>query len=184
MPVSEQTYLRLIQEDPDSKWELHCGRLWSKPPMTWEHVRTASVLGFRLQERLSMDEFIVIEQSGRARRSRSRYYVPDILVVPAAMAARLFSRPGALAVFPEPLPLVIEVWSPSTGNYDVRAKLPEYCRRGDKEIWLIHPYERTLTAWVRQSDGSYSETVYGGGTVSPTYPPDVTIDLDALFADA
>ena len=39
MPVSEQTYLRLVEEDPDGNWELHCEQLWSKSeqPTTWEH---------------------------------------------------------------------------------------------------------------------------------------------------
>ena len=150
--------------------------------MTWEHVRIVSVLGFRLQQQLSLNEFIVLEQSGQARRSERQYYVPDVLVVPACMAERLFTRPGMVAAFPEPLPLVAEVWSPSTGEYDVTEKLPEYQRRGDLEIWLIHPYDRTLTAWVRRPDGSYAETLYRGGTVSPAHLPNVTIDLNTLFA--
>ncbi len=59
---------------------------------------------------------------------------------------------------------------------------PEGHRRGDTEIWLIHPYERTLTAWRRQPDGTYAETVYRGGPVQPATLPDVTIGLDTLFA--
>ena len=39
---------------------------------------------------------------------------------------------GALEVFEEPLPLVVEVWSKSTGDYDVEEKLVEYRRRGDR----------------------------------------------------
>jgi Uma2 family endonuclease len=181
MPVSEQTYLQLIREDSDEIWELHCGHLRSKPPMTWEHVRTASVLGFRLQQQLELEAFVVIEQSGRAKRSESRYYVPDLVVVPDEMARQLFSSPGLLAVFPEPLPLVVEVWSPSTGTYDVNDKLPEYQRRGDLEIWLIHPYQRSLTSWVRQTDGSYAETVYREGVVRPAALPGVAIDLGELL---
>jgi Uma2 family endonuclease len=181
MPVSEQTYLQVVLEDPEGKWELHCGQLRSKPPMTWEHVRIASVLGFRLQQQLPLDRYIVAEQSGRARRSETQYYVPDVLVVPTDMAGRLFTQPGMVASFPEPLPLVVEVWSPSTGDYDVTEKLPEYRRRGDLEIWLLHPYERTLTAWRRQPDGSYAETVYRGGTVQPVALPNVSINLDGLF---
>lgn len=30
-----------------------------------------------------------------------------------------------LEVYDTPLPLVVEVWSPSTGSYDVDAKVPE-----------------------------------------------------------
>jgi Uma2 family endonuclease len=87
-----------------------------------------------------------------------------------------------LEVYEDPLPLVVEVWSPSTGDYDVESKLVEYQRRGDLEIWLIHPYDHTLTAWRRQPDGSYAETRYDGGAVQPAALPDVTIDLDSLFA--
>jgi len=85
-------------------------------------------------------------------------------------------------VLDEPLPLVVEVWSPSTGGYDARTKLPEYQRRGNAEIWFIHPYDRTLTAWQRQPDGSYRESLRRGGIVEPIALPGVRIDLDALFA--
>ena len=62
---------------------------------------------------------------------------------------------------------MVEIWSRTTGDYDydITAKLPSYRERGDAEIWLIHPYERTLTAWRRQPDGSYAEETYRGGVV-------------------
>ena len=182
MPISEQTYLQLAQDDPDSKWELHCGQLWSKQPMTWEHSDILSHVGYLLQTQLDRGEFVVHWNTGHVRRSEMQYYIPDVIVVPRQMARRLFAAPGTLEVYPEPLPLVIEVWSPSTGRLDLMEKLPEYQRRGDLEIWLIHPYERWLRACVRQPDGSYTQTQYTGGPVSPAYLPNVTIDLDALFA--
>jgi Uma2 family endonuclease len=74
------------------------------------------------------------------------------------------------------------VWSPSTGDYDVDTKIPVYQRRGDLEIWRIHPYERTVTRWVRQADGSYEETNHDGGIIPLSALSAVTIDLDALFA--
>ena len=78
---------------------------------------------------------------------------------------------------------MVEVWSPSTGDYDVDAKLPVYQQRGDLEIWRIHSYERTLTARRRQPDGSYEETIHRGGIVTPVALPGVTIDLETLFQD-
>jgi len=102
--------------------------------------------------------------------------------VPAAFVQRLLSEPvPALEVYSEPLPFVIEVWSPSTGDFDVTDKLPEYQARGDAEIWYLHPYERTLTRWLREPDGSYAESVHRGGLTNPTALPDVTIDLASLF---
>jgi Uma2 family endonuclease len=103
------------------------------------------------------------------------------MVVPMAYGDPFRGKPGTLAIFPGPLPLVAEVWSASTGNYDVDTKIPVYMQRGDLEIWRIHPYDRTLTSWVRQADGTYQETVYRGGVVGLAALPGVTIDLDRLF---
>ena len=79
------------------------------------------------------------------------------------------------------MPLVVEVWSPSTGDYDVMTKLQQYQFRGDAEIWLVHPYDRTLTAWRRRPDGSYSETLYREGSIEPVALPGVCIELASLF---
>lgn len=183
MPVSEETYLRVATEDPEGKWELHCGELRSKPPMTWEHNQLAWVLGFRLQQQLPLTAFVVRVDAGRVRRPGRRYYIPDVIVIPIDLFHRMAQeRPGEAEAYGQPLPLVIEVWSPSAGDYDVTEKLPEYQRRGDREIWLLHPYERTLTAWVRRPDGSYAETVHRGGTVQPAFLPGAVIHLDELFA--
>ena len=63
-----------------------------------------------------------------------------------------------------------------------RKSFPDYQQRNDREIWFIHPYERTLTAWRRKEDGSYAQAVYRSGLVQPASLPGVAIDLDALFA--
>ena len=181
MPVSAKTYEQVALEDPEVRWELHNGYLRQKPDMTIEHNRVAHPLGFRLSRLLNAKEFDVCINTGRAWISSRRYYIPDVFVVPAELVRRLRVRPGSLEVYNEPLPLVVEVWSPSTGDYDVDEKLPEYQRRGDREIWRIHPCERTLTAWRRQPDGTYTETLYQGGAVQPVALPDVSIDLDMLF---
>jgi Uma2 family endonuclease len=83
--------------------------------------------------------------------------------------------------FSGPLPLVVEVWSSSTSDYDGDTKLSDYQQRGDLEIWRIHPYERTLTSWQRQPDGSYQETIHRSGSVTPIGLPGVTIDLKTLW---
>ena len=76
---------------------------------------------------------------------------------------RLRDDPHAFNAFAEPLPLVVEISFRTTGDYDIAAKRPGYRERGDAEIWFIHPYERTLTAWRRQPDGTYTEDLYRGG---------------------
>jgi Uma2 family endonuclease len=107
---------------------------------------------------------------------------PDIAASPTPLEATLRRQPGALDAYVDPLPLVVEIWSPSTGEDDVDTNVPEFKARGHLQIWRLHPFERTLTAWMRQPDGTYAETVYRNGLVRPAALPGVVVDLDALFA--
>lgn len=181
MPVSEETYQRVALEDADTKWELHCGRLVEKPPMTTEHNDDIEELFRQLAAQLPRHEYAIRTDTGKLRPVPGSIYVPDLFVIPRASVRRLRENPGTFEVYSEPVLLVVEVWSPSTGQYDVDTKIPEYRRRGDLEIWRVHPYERTITSWRRQPDGTYTMEVFTGGIIRPVALPDVVIDLDTLF---
>ena len=144
MAVSEATFVKLALEDPEGHWELHCGYLRRKPGMTVEQNRVAFWLGVQLARQVDRTRCDVRTNMGHVRRSPENYYIPDVCVIPMELVRPLFGRRG-LEAHRDPLPLVVEVWSRSTGDYDVESKLLEYQRRGDLEIWRIHPYERTLT---------------------------------------
>jgi Uma2 family endonuclease len=180
MPISAETYERVALEDDDRVWELHCGRLVEKPGVTVEHADVLNMLAVMLGRQLDPGRYRVRANTSRTRWSPAGYFVPDVCVVPDELAQKLRGT-GALEVYTDPLPFVAEVWSPSTGRYDVNTKLPEYQRRGDAEIWRIHPYERTVTVWRRRPDGSYAETLHREGVLSLAALPDVRIDLAALF---
>ena len=179
--ISEEAYQKFVLSGVDGSWELHDGRLVEKPAMTFRHGQIPMLLGHFLLSQLDRAQFQVVSEL-RVRRSSATVFVPDLMVVPAAYSEEIRDRP-VLAIFSDPLPLVVEVWSPSTGDYDVDAKLPVYQQRGDLEIWRIHPYERTLTAWRRQPNGSYQETIHREGVVKPAALPGVAIDLGPLFDD-
>jgi Uma2 family endonuclease len=178
--MSEETYQQFVLSQPDRRWELHDGRLVEKPGVTWEHANIAFELGHLLRRQLDRAEYRVLIER-RVRRQAATIFLPDLMVVPTEYGDEFRGLPGTLAIFSDPLPLVVEVWSRSTGDYDVDAKLPIYQHRGDLEIWRIHPYERTVTAWQRQEGGSYRETIYREGIVSPVALPGVEIGLDELF---
>jgi Uma2 family endonuclease len=179
--ISEAEYMRIVLADPDHTWELVEGQLREKPGMSWDHSQIVGLLNQLLRNQLDARQFTVFFDA-RVRRMTDSVFMPDIAVIPTEFGRDFAGRPGVLAIFSRPLPLIVEVWSASTGNYDVDAKIPEYQRRGDLEIWRIHPYERTLTAWVRQPDGAYRETLYRDGVVTPLALPSVTIALAELFA--
>ena len=179
--VSQSTYRSLVLEDPDHQWEMHDGRLVEKPAMTFAHNDIMAELGFTLRGQLDRAEFLVRTNAGRVDRGDRSYYIPDVMVIPRAMIDKTAPISHALETYGKPLPLVVEIWSPSTGDYDIEDKLPEYRARGDQEIWRIHPFDRTLTIWRRQADGTYDEKTISGGTVHPVGLPGVAIDLDRLF---
>jgi len=179
--ISEEAYQQFMLSGVEGSWELHDGRLVEKPGMTFRHGQIPILLGHFLLSQLDRDAYAVVSEL-RVRKSSATVFMPDLMVVPTAYSEEIRDRP-VLAIFSDPLPLVVEVWSPSTGDYDVDAKVPVYQQRGDLEIWRIHPYERTVTSWQRQPDGSYQETIHRGGIVTPVALPGVAIDLETLFQD-
>jgi len=183
MPVSEQTYERVALEDPSIPLEWWYGELREKPGGTFEHNSAASAVVYYLCRQLDWKQFEVRGNTGRVSRAGEFAFIPDVFVLPRALKQPRSDTPGGLEAYEQPLPLVVEVWSPSTGDYDVDEKLPEYRRRGDLEVWRIHPYERTLIAWRRRADGSYTETAYGPETAEVPVEslPGVVIPFGELF---
>lgn len=179
--ISEQEYRELALNDPDHQWELWESVPREKPLMSMKHDDVSSLLGYMLQSQLDWTMHRANVNSGKLRISSGTYFIPDVVVIPAAYKLPFEDDPRALNAFAEPLPLVVEVWSRTTGTYDVATKLQAYRARGDAEIWFIHPYERTLTIWRRQADGSYVEEQFLGGVVGVASLPGVSIDLDALL---
>jgi Uma2 family endonuclease len=182
MPVSEATYERVALEAEDDIWEWHCGRLRKKPEMTYLHNDLMNQLMVDIARQVASGAYRFRVNSGRVRRPGSAHFVPDVMVIPRALIRPWRDAPEALEQYDAPLPFVAEVWSRSTGDYDVETKFPEYRSRGDLVIWRIHSYERTVTAWERRPDGTYDERVYRAGRVAIPSLPGVTIELEALFA--
>lgn len=132
---------------------------------------------------LLREQFHLRVMGGRLQCGGHTCFVPDLFVVPVEFVRLRRGQPNTLEVYTEPLPLVVEVWSRSTGEYDVDSKLPEYRARGDLEIWRVHPYEKSVTAWRRQPDGTYEERLYTEGAIEPPSLPGLRIELAELFEE-
>lgn len=182
MLVTERTYEETALAEPERQWELHDGVLREKPGMSVGHNAVQDELHGVLRDQIDRTAFRISVNAARLRAAEGVVYVPDLVVIPAADREALRDRWHRLEVHDRPMPLVVEVWSPSTGAYDVDTKIPAYQTRGDAEIWRLHPFERTLIAWRRRPDGSYEETTQTTGVVELAALPGVRIDLDALFA--
>jgi Uma2 family endonuclease len=172
---------QFIFEHPEKQWELYEGVVREKPGMASEHNDAMVYLGADIARQLDRRIYRVRINSSHIQRSSNSFFIPDICVFSSAEFRKRLGQPDRLEMYDEPLFLVVELWSKSTGAYDVNIKIPEYQSRGDLEIWRLHPYERTLTVWRRNQSGSYDEEHYDGGLVTVSSLPNVVVDLDALF---
>lgn len=177
MVVSFATYERVALEDSDAIWELVCGHLREKEPMTQAHNSLASRLVAQLARQLSEDDFEVRMNAPAVYVREGTYLVTDVAVVPQLG----LTADKHLEAYRGPLPFVAEVWSPSTGDRDIDTKIPEYRHRGDLEIWQIHTRDRSVTVSQRRHDGLYEESAHRAGTVSLASMPGVSISIDRLF---
>ena len=109
------------------------GVLREKPGMTAAHNWIALKLGHYLLLQLDWSVYQVRVDAGRVHRPEATFYIPDVFVIPTEFVTPLLDK-HILEVYDQPLPLVVEVWSRSTGDYDVEEKLADYQRRGDLEI--------------------------------------------------
>src|SRR5688572_25168044 len=125
MPVTEETYERLALEDIEGQWELVGGRPRQKPGMTQEHNYIARKLVRRIGAHLDESRFDVSHNSIRVRIGNGNTFIPDVAVVPIAQMPGLRGT-GRLETYRDAIPFVAEVWSRSTGGYDVDTKVPEY----------------------------------------------------------
>ena len=183
MPVSEATFRQLSLEDDDVTWELVCGRLRKKPLMTHEHGDVGHYLGVLLTIAPPRSRYRVSTNHARLRLPDGQWYVPDVAVIPYELKEPFRRDPRALEEYSDPLPLVAEVWSPSTGKYDAREKLEGYRQRGDLEIWLVHPFDLTVQVHHREADGSYAVSEHASpDVVVPMSLPGVRIELATLFS--
>jgi len=150
--------------------------------MTFRHNRYSVHLAHQLLNALDLRVYDVRVDNGRVRGTHVTYFIPDVLVLPLRLAEPMFDRSDALVVYTDPLPFVAEIWSPSTGAYDIDSKFDESKRRGDLEIWRVHPFDRTVTMWRRQSGGEYIDSVVRRGRIELVGLPGVFVDLDLLLA--
>jgi Uma2 family endonuclease len=181
MPLTQQTYQSVALEDPEGQWELYRGRLREKPPMGAEHNDLAFYLGMLIQLQLDRREYRLRVNGARVRYLPQSVFIPDVAVIPVSIDQQFRGKPGTLEVYNDPVPFIAELWSATTGHYDIDTKIPEYMKRGDLEIWRLHPYERKVTRWCRQPDGTYVESVHENEVVSLCSLPDVSVDLNELF---
>ncbi len=79
--------------------------------------------------------------------------------------------------------LIIEIISPSTASKDLHEKFKLYERAGVKEYWIVHPRDRTVMVFRRESDGFGRAAMFAGEEqIKVPLLGDLVIDLKQAFS--
>jgi Uma2 family endonuclease len=78
----------------------------------------------------------------------------------------------------------VEVWSPSTGDYDATEKVRLYESRLDEETWLLDPRSGTVTSFTLDPGRSCTERRYPRGRVPLAAFTGASVDVDAVLRAA
>jgi Uma2 family endonuclease len=151
--ISEQEYRELALTEEGRLLELWDGVPREKPLMSMKHDDVAAYLGAALISQLDRRKFRVNVSGGKTRYTERNYFIPDVVVIPAAYKIPFEDDPRAFNAFAEPLPLVVEVWSRTTGHYDFTVKLRGYRERGDEEMASASTSTRCWTDRRETGDG-------------------------------
>jgi Uma2 family endonuclease len=154
----------------DRRVELVDGEIYEMPPMREPHIGAAVYLErtfapLLATNRLLIDKPIILPEDGETE--------PDIAVV----------RAGApLKPHVDDVLLVIEV-SHATRRFDRGLKLQAYLRDGLRELWIADMVVGELLVY-RAAELTATFRPGQGRRIAGTHVPDVTVDVDALFAAA
>ncbi|MBG0562065.1 Uma2 family endonuclease [Actinoplanes aureus] len=156
----------------DLRYELIDGRLVLSPLALPIHQFIAFEIAVAARERCPDDVLINPEQAVLLdRRNELR---PDVVLIQEEGAGKSPVRPGDV-------PLVVEVASESTKEFDRTGKLKKYAYVGIRNYWIVDPLaERvTLTQFVLGPDGDYQQVRHTGDLVTVDRPWEMTLDLPA-----
>jgi hypothetical protein len=108
--ISEQEYRALALNESDRIWELWDGVPREKPLMSMKHEDVSFYLGHMPANQLDRRAYGVNTNGGRARLSPRSYYIPDVVLIPAAYKLPFEDDPQSFNAFAQPLlPVVVEV---------------------------------------------------------------------------
>lgn len=170
--------VRALPEEPGKRFECVDGELLVSPGPRWPH-QSAVVLFTRLLDAYCTAEGVGSVFNGPGELELDRYTLvqPDVFVMPLVAG----KRAQAQETTGHPL-LFVEVLSPGTARYDRVIKRGRYQRYG-VEYWIADLDARLVERWTPESERP--EMVSGSIIWQPAgVTAAITIDLDALFAEA
>ena len=166
IPASEDDYFSVAYDIP-FKVEYHENEIIAMGLTTLWHEAIIMNLGGILRNLfIEKDDFLVLGSNSGVQipKFEGGYYMPDVMVIKGEPVFKLKSN----CIITNPL-IIIEVLSPSTKNFDLSEKLPEYKLLDSlQQVIYINPkkvnvstYTRTdnPNAWINQDFYSLDDSI-------------------------
>lgn len=165
------SWLDEVPDDDPNRYEIIDGRVYVSPPPVFGHQSALTRLVVLL-DAVKPDGFEVVGGVGFQVGERT-VLVPDLVVT--------HPHPYDTKYVTDPLPLAVEVISPSSRRHDRVRKLRVYSRAGVGAYWIVDPAEPSLLVFERQGD-RLAETarVRGDEAYAATLPFPVCVVPAAL----
>jgi Uma2 family endonuclease len=149
-PITVEQY-KAFAGYPGLKDELIYGEIVLSPqpkPLHQEVVLNALLL---LRQALANQDFVVQTNSNIDFGAEFSMPAPDVFVVAKSEWKRARDEDDYLQAAPV---LLVEVLSPANTKAAVEKKVGLYLNNGVKEVWLIHPKQRTLVRVTKTKRGT------------------------------
>ncbi len=172
-PASEEDYWALSSED--IKVEYSGGCLYIHLPASIKHEKLFSFL------QRYINEFLEENDLGEMLGSRVALLLPDGHRPEPDLA---YFPPNSYDVERDKIftgvpPWIIEIFSPSTKEFDLDTKLSWYFSAKVPEIWYIDPDTPKVLRYTLEKD-NYQEEKIDNGRISPKAFPRLIFDIDWL----
>ncbi|GBF81968.1 Uma2 family endonuclease [Aphanothece sacrum] len=176
---------RFYQDNTDTRYELHRGRLIPMPTATALHSRICQFLVYCLREYFATTEqnLIVINDVG-VRTGIDSSRIPDVVVFPPERWEILCSRKGAGVLDLEETPnLVIEVTSENWRD-DYILKRAEYAMISIPEYWIVDPNKKRVRILTEPQleDGYQTQEFVLGQSIQSKQWGNLQLSVDEMLS--
>lgn len=167
---------RIFDERPEQRLELVHGQIRVIPLPSPPHCYVIDLLNYWSVDNAPRDQVHVRNQNPLGIPALDSVPLPDVAWMKSGDYRR--KRPEARDVL-----LLIEV-SESSLAYDRGEKAELYAAAGLKDYWVVNLHDSCVEVHRRPRSGEYRNIeVFGTGqSISPLAFPDVTLEVDTLFA--
>jgi Uma2 family endonuclease len=167
----------IFDDRPEQRLELIYGEIRDMPPPNPPHAYMINLLNYWSVDHAPREQVHVQIQNPLGISALDSVPLPDV----AWMKSRNYRRKR-----PEPrdVLLLVEV-SESSLAYDRGEKAALYAAAGLKDYWVVNLPDACIEVHRRPRSGEYRniESFGAGQTVSPLAFPEISLDVDSLFAD-